>query len=134
MPGATQRGQSAAMGAAIRPAMHSGWRGVLVLTIFIAAFAISGAQPKAQTISGDDAPVLAADAALAEAVRAGDKAAARRLLSLQFSFVDADGKIHVRRDFLADLTGVAAAPASDAKVRLYGLLAAVTGHRNSAHD
>ena len=78
--------------------------------------------------------MLAADVALGEAVRAGDKTAARRLLALQFSFIDADGKSHVRRDFLSDLKSHAAAPASDAKVRLYGLLATVTGHRISAHD
>jgi len=78
--------------------------------------------------------VLAIDSALGEAMRAGDKAAARRLLALQFSNVDADGKIHVRKDFLADLKGVAAAPAADARVRSYGLLAIVSGHRKSARD
>ena len=67
-------------------------------------------------------------------MRTGDKAMARRLLSLQFAFVDADGKIHARKDFLGDLKSVAAAAADDAKVRSYGLLAMVTGHRKSAHD
>ncbi len=114
--------------------MQWGWLGALVAGVLIAVFAETKAQPKAPPSAGDDAPVLAADSALGEAMRAGDKAMARRLLSLQFTFVDADGKIHVRRDFLADLKGVAAAPASDAKVRLYGLLAMVTGHRKSAHN
>jgi hypothetical protein len=129
-----QGGKSAAIAAALRPAVQWGSLGALVAGVIVAAVAVPRAQPKAQPIAGDDAPVLAADAALGEATRAGDKAAARRLLSLQFTFVDADGKIHVRRDVLADLKGVAAARASDAKVRSYGLLAMVTGHRQSAHD
>jgi hypothetical protein len=128
-----QRGKSAAWAAALRPAMRWGWLGVLVAGILIAAFAAPRGEPRAQSIAADEAPVLAADATLGEAMRGGDKSVARRLLSLQFAFVDTDGKIHVRRDFLADLKG-AAAPLSDVKVRLYGLLAMVTGHRNSAHD
>ena len=85
----------------------------LAAGVLIAAFALPRAQPRAQPIGGDDAPVLASETALGDAMRAGDKAAARRLLALQFSFVDADGKIYARRDFLADLKGLAAAPASD---------------------
>lgn len=106
----------------------------LAAGVLIAAFALPRAQPRAQPIGGDDAPVLASETALGDAMRAGDKAAARRLLALQFSFVDADGKIYARRDFLADLKGLAAAPASEVKLRNYGLLAVVTGHRQSAHN
>jgi hypothetical protein len=127
-------GKSAAIAVALRPALQWGWLGALIAGVLIAAFVIPKTQPKAQTIAGDDAPVLAADTALAEATRAGDKAAARRLLSLQFTFVDAYGKIHVRKEFLADLKSVAVRPTGDAKVRSYGLLATVIGHRKSAPD
>ena len=37
----------------------------------------------------------------------------------------------MRREFLSDLKGAGSAPSDDAKVRIYGLLAMVTGHRNS---
>jgi Domain of unknown function (DUF4440) len=73
-----------------------------------------------------------ADAALERAMRAGDRSAVRRFLSLQFTFVDATGKIHQRRDVLADLKGMAAASAGDAKVQNYGLLSVVSGHRTAA--
>ena len=96
-------GKSAAMSAALRPAVQWGWLVAFVAGALVAAFALPKAQPKAQPIAVDDAPVLAADTALGDAMRAGDKAAARRLLALQFTFVDADGKIHTRKDFLADL-------------------------------
>ncbi len=139
MPGAkgAKGGKSAAiwavMSAALRRALRWGWLGVVVAGVLIAVFAGPKGQPKAQP-SAAEAPVLAADEALGAAMRSGDNAVARRLLSLQFSFIDADGKIHARRDFLANLKGVAAAPASDARVRSFGLLAMVTGHRKSAHD
>jgi hypothetical protein len=67
-------------------------------------------------------------------MRAGDRMAARRLLALQFTFVDAGGKIHVRRDFLGEIKSVAAAASADAKVRSYGELAMVTGHRKAADN
>jgi hypothetical protein len=126
-----QLSKSLAM-AALRPAMRWGWLGALVAGGLIFAASAPKGEPDAP-VAADDAPVLAADKALGEAARAGDKAVVRRLLSLQFSFVDADGKIHVRRDFLADLKSVATAPAGAAQVRVYGLLAIVTGHRDSAH-
>jgi hypothetical protein len=68
---------------------------------------------------------------LADAMRNGDKSAARRLLSLQFTFTDHDGKIHARKDFLADLKGMSSAATGDPKVATYGKLAAVTGERKS---
>src|SRR5208282_1103693 len=129
-----QRGKSAAIPAALRRTLRWGWLVPLAAVVLIAAFAVPKAQPKTQSVAADDAPVLAADSALGEAMRAGDRAAARRLLSLQFTFVDAEGKIHVRKDFLAELKGIATAAASDAKVRSYGLLAMVTGHRKSADN
>jgi len=134
MAWATQKGKSAAIVATLRPAMHWGWLGALVAGVFAAAFAFSRTQSTAQPIAGDETPVLAADAALGEAVRSGDKTAARRLLALQFNFIDADGESRVRRDFLSDLKSHAAAAPGDAKVRLYGLLATVTGHRMSPSD
>ena len=84
------------------------WLGALVAGVLIAVLA----EPKAEPAPADDALVLAADKALGEAMRGGDKSAARKLLSLQFTFIDANGKIHARKDFLADLKSVAAAPAN----------------------
>lgn len=109
-----------------------GLLGVLFAGALIAACTIPRAGTGAQPIAADEAAVLAADNALGDALRAGNKSAARRLLALQFSFVDADGRYYTRKDFLSDLKGLAAGPASDATVRSYGLLIAVTGHRRSA--
>ena len=130
MPEAIKQGEPAALGSAVR------WGGLVALVgaVLIAAFAFSKAQPKAPPFAGDDAPVLAADTALGDAMRAGDKAAARRLLALQFSLVDANGKIYARKDILGDLKSVAAGPANDVKVRSYGLVAVVTGHHKATHD
>jgi len=102
--------------------------------VLIAAFALPKAQPKAQPIAVDDAVVLAADTALGDAMRAADRRTTRRLLALQFSFVDADGKTYARKDFLRDLAHFAAGAASEPKVRGYGLVAQVTGRHKSAHD
>ncbi len=129
-----QRGKSAAKSATLRRTRHWGWLVALAAMVVIAAFAVPKAQPKSQSVAADDGPVLTADSALGEAMRAGDRTTARRLLSLQFSLVDADGKIHARKDFLGELKGIAAAVASDAKVRSYGQLAMVTGHRKSADN
>lgn len=122
------------LSAAFRRLARWGWLAVGTAAIMIAVFAGSKAQPRAQPSPADEAPVLKADEALGTAMRSGDKLAARRLLALQFSFIDADGKMRARRDFLADLKTVAAAAAADAKVRSFGLLAMVTGHRKSVHD
>jgi hypothetical protein len=75
--------------------------------------------------------VAAADRALAEALRTGDRTIARKLLSLQFSYTDESGRAYPRHDFLADLKNLAAT-AGDPKVTIYGLLATVTGDRKSA--
>jgi len=117
---------------ALRRALQWGWLGILVVSVLAAALSLP--KGRAQPLVGDDdAPVLAAETALGEALRNGDKPAARKLLSLQFTFVNADGSIHTRKEFLADLRGVAsAAQAGEPHVRLYGLLAMVTGHRTSA--
>ena len=89
------------------------------------------AETRAQPAPDESAAVLTADQMLADAMRSGDKSVARRLLSLQFTFADEDGRIHARKDFLADLKGMAAAATSDPKVATYGQLAAVTGERKS---
>jgi hypothetical protein len=113
----------------MRMAVRWGWLAGLAVGALFAAFAFSKAQP----LSNDNVQVLAADTALGKAMRSGDKATVRRYLALQFSLVDADGKIFARKDFLADLKSVAApAAASDVKVRGYGLLALVTGRHRSA--
>ncbi len=133
MWGAIERGKSAAMSAAVRPAVRYGGLVAIVAGVMSAAFVLPKAQPKAQPVAGD-AAVFAADAALGDAMRAGDKAAARRLLALQFSQVDADGAIHRRKEFLADLKRVAPSLASDVQIRSFGLVAAVTGRHKSTHD
>jgi hypothetical protein len=122
------------VGLALRPAVR--WTALVVIAagVLIAAFALPKAQTKAQPIAADDAAVLAADAALGEAMRAADKGVARRLLALQFSFVDADGKGYTRKELLADLKHIAASAASEPKVHSYGLVAVVTGRHKSARD
>jgi hypothetical protein len=122
------------MSVALRPAMRWGWAVALAAGVAIAAFTLPRTQPKAQPIGADVAPVLAGETALGDALRGGDKATARRLLALQFSFIDADGKSFTRKDFLADLKGHATAAASEVRSRSYGLLTMVTGHRRSANS
>jgi hypothetical protein len=112
----------------MRPAIQRFWLGAAVIGLLIAVLV----ELKAQPAAGEDALVLSADETLGAALRAGDRSAARRLLSLQFSFADENGKIHERKDFLADLKSVAAAPGTDVKVKVYGLVAMVTGYRKSA--
>lgn len=75
--------------------------------------------------------VAAADRALADAMRNGDRSLARRLLSLQFTYTDEAGRGYSRHEFLADLKDRAAPPAADPKLTMYGLLATVTGERQA---
>ncbi|HEX4236393.1 MAG TPA: nuclear transport factor 2 family protein [Xanthobacteraceae bacterium] len=76
--------------------------------------------------------VAAADRALADVLRTGDRTIARKLLSLQFSYTDEAGRAYSRREVLADLKSLSAATAGDPKLTMYGLLATVTGERKSA--
>src|ERR1700674_3080909 len=69
------------------------WLGAVVAGVLIAVLA----QPKAEPAPGEDALVLAADTALGDAMRNGDKSVARRLLSLQFTYADENGKLHERK-------------------------------------
>jgi hypothetical protein len=112
----------------MRSATQRWWLGILVASALVAVLV----ELRAQTAPSEDAQVLEADQALGAAMRADDKSIARKLLSLQFTFVDANGKIHERKDFLADLKTVASAAApSDPVVKIYGRIGMVTGHRKS---
>jgi hypothetical protein len=95
--------------------------------------AIAG-EGRSEPAAGDETQVLAADTALGEALRAEDKGAVRRLLTLQFTYADARGRIYERKEFLSDLKAVAASAATGVKVAVYGGVAAVTGERKSAGD
>jgi hypothetical protein len=121
MPAAAQR--------VMRLARQWIWLGAVAFALLIAVLAES----RAQSASGEEALVSAAQKSLGEAFRTGDKSAARKLLSLQFTFADENGKIFLRKDFLADLKNIAAGEAAtDVKVSVYGLVAMVTGSRKSA--
>jgi hypothetical protein len=115
-------------GGLMRSATQRWWLGVFVAGALIAVLA----ELRAQIAPGEDVLVLEADQALGAAMRADDKSVVRKLLSLQFTFVDANGKIHERKDFLADLKTAAAAAPSDPVVKIYGRIGMVTGHRKSA--
>jgi hypothetical protein len=115
-------------GGLMRSATQRWWLGLFVAAALIAVLA----ELRAQIAPGEDVLVLEADQALGAALRADDKSVARRLLSLQFTYVDANGKIHERKDFLADLKTAAAAAPSDPVVKIYGRIGMVTGYRKSA--
>jgi len=116
--------------AATRLSLQRWLLGALGVGALIVVVAQSRAQPAP---ASEDALVLAADESLGGALRAGDKSAVRKLLSLQFSFVDENGKVFERKEFLGGLKDVAAAPASGVTVKIYGRVAMVTGHRTSGH-
>jgi hypothetical protein len=117
-----------AKGLASRTAVRRCGFAALAVGVLSAVFAETRAQPALD----QSAVVLTSNQWLADAVHNGNKSAARRLLSLQFTFMDEDGKIHARKDFLADLKGMSAAATSNPQVAIYGQLAAVTGERTSA--
>jgi Domain of unknown function (DUF4440) len=112
----------------MRSATQRWWLGIFVATALVAVLV----ELRAQTAPSEDTLVLDADQALGAAMRGDDKSIARKLLSLQFTFVDANGKIHERKDFLADLKAAAAAPPSDPVAKIYGRIGMVTGHRKLA--
>jgi hypothetical protein len=112
----------------MRSATQRWWLGIIVASALIAVLV----ELRAQTAPSENALVLEADQALGAAVRADDKSVARKLLSLQFTYVDANGKIRERKDFLADLKTAVAAPPSDPVVKIYGRIGMVTGRRRSA--
>jgi hypothetical protein len=98
-----------------------------VLAVSLATVVV--VETRAQPAAGDELALLAADTALNDALRSADRSTARRLLSLQFIYTDESGRAYSRKDFLADLKNRSAAPPSDRKVAMYGLVAAVTGDR-----
>jgi ketosteroid isomerase-like protein len=104
------------------------WRAALAAGLLVAVLVA----PRAEPAAGEDQLVLAADTALADAMRAGDKSAVRRLLSLEFTYTDANGALHGRKQFVTDLKSVAPAAATGVNVKIYGLVAMVTGNRKSA--
>jgi hypothetical protein len=112
----------------MRSATQRWWLGLFVASALIAVLV----ELRAQTAPSEDALVLAADQALGAAMRADDKSVARKLLSLQFTFVDANGKVHERKEFLADLKTAAAAAPGDPVVKIYGRIGMVTGRRKAA--
>lgn len=109
------------------------WSGLLAGAALLFLGVLLGTMPAGHTQPvSEESLVQAADAALADAMRGGDRGAARRLLSLQFTFADQNGRIAERKVFLSDLKGAAPGPASGAKVAVYGLVGMVTGTRKSA--
>jgi hypothetical protein len=104
------------------------WRAALAAGLLVAVLVA----PRAEPAAGEGQLVLAADTALADAMRAGDKSAVRRLLSLEFTYTDANGALHGRKQFVTDLKSVAPAAATGVNVKIYGLVAMVTGNRKSA--
>ena len=111
----------------MQSAMQRWWLGVLVGAVLVAILA----ELKAQPAPSEEATVLAADQALGAAMRGGDSSTVRKLLSLQFTYIDADGKVHERKDCLAELKNLAAALATDPVVKIYGRIGMVTGQRKS---
>jgi Domain of unknown function (DUF4440) len=132
--GAGQEGKPSDAAASLRPTGRWLWFVALIIAVLIVAFVAPKAQPKAPPPAVDEAAVRGADAALANAMRAGNRSVARRLLALQFAFVDAAGRLYVRKDFLRDLKAVAAPPATDVKVRSYGRMVLITGRRLSPQN
>jgi ketosteroid isomerase-like protein len=104
------------------------WRAALAAGLLVAVLVA----PRAEPAPGEDQVVLAVDTALADAMRAGDKSAVRRLLSLEFTYTDENGALHGRKEFVTDLKSVAPAAATGVNVKIYGLVAMVTGNRKSA--
>jgi hypothetical protein len=76
--------------------------------------------------------VLAAAKALQAAIRAGHAGAAGQWLARDFTFIDASGHVHARREVLTALKASPRGAASKVKVRDYGRVALVTGSYRSA--
>ncbi|MBX9773732.1 MAG: nuclear transport factor 2 family protein [Xanthobacteraceae bacterium] len=76
--------------------------------------------------------MLAAAKALQAAIRAGNAAAAEKLLAPDFSFIDAAGHEHSRREVLNALKASPRSAGSAIKVRDYGRVALISGSYQSA--
>jgi hypothetical protein len=90
-----------------------------------------GSRPRVRPSSDRDL-VLSAAEKLAAAIRRGNKAAADKLLTRAFTFIDAAGKQHSRRSVLAQLKAAPDSGAARVKVRTFGRVAIVTGASKSA--
>ncbi len=119
--------RAATVWSVLRARWRFGCGALIAATLFVGLDEI-----RAQQSTGEDAAVLTAVQTLGNAMRNGDKSAARELLSLQFTYADEDGHVHERKVFLGDLKGAAATAPRDVKVKVYGLIAMVTGERKSA--
>jgi hypothetical protein len=85
---------------------------------------------KRRALGGERAAVLARANRLADEIRLGNKAMVEKLLSPDFTFIDASGREHSRRSVIGDLkTG---SSNSDVKVKIYGRVALITGLEKSA--
>ena len=76
--------------------------------------------------------VLAAAKALQAAIRAGNAAAAEQFLARDFSFIDAAGHEHARREVLNALKASPRSAGAQVRVRDYGRVALITGSYKSA--
>jgi hypothetical protein len=76
--------------------------------------------------------VLTAAKALQAAIRGGNAAAAEKFLARDFSFIDAAGHEHARREVLGALKASPRGAGSKVKVRDYGRVALVSGSYRSA--
>lgn len=94
------------------------------------------AKPRRATSAKRNAPsarqaVLAAAKALQTAIHAGNAAAAGKFLARDFSFIDASGHEHSRRDVLNALKASPRSAGSGVRVRDYGRVALITGNYKS---
>jgi hypothetical protein len=78
------------------------------------------------------AAILGAAKRLADAIRAGNTAAADKLLAHDFQFIDASGHLHSRRSVLSALKASPRTAGTRVAVRDYGRVALVTGSYKSA--
>jgi ketosteroid isomerase-like protein len=76
--------------------------------------------------------VLAAAKALQATIRAGNAAAAEQFLARDFSFIDAAGHEHARREVLNALKASPRSAGAQVRVRDYGRVALITGSYKSA--
>lgn len=76
--------------------------------------------------------MLVAAKALQSAIRNGDTAATEQVLARDFSFIDAAGRVHSRRNVLNALKASPRSAGTQVSVRDYGRIALVTGAYKSA--
>jgi hypothetical protein len=90
------------------------------------------ANPSARHTPSAKQSVLAAAKALQAAIRDGNPTAAEKFLAGDFSFIDAAGHEHARREVLNALKASPRSTGSAIKVRDYGRVALITGSYKSA--